>query len=131
MQTLQSRILMEPAMRTITLAVSLLFAAPGISGAHAHAFLDHASPRVGGMVPTAPHELTLWFTQNLEGDFSTIHVTGPNGAQVEHGKPQITAKTMRVPIKPAGPGTYHVHWQALSVDTLKTRGSFTFHVGRR
>jgi methionine-rich copper-binding protein CopC len=116
-------------MRTLTLTVSLLLAALGISGAHAHAFLDHANPRVGSTVPTAPHELTLWFTQNLEAAFSTVHVTGPNGAPVEQGKPQITANTIRVAITPAGPGTYHVHWHALSVDTHTTQGSFTFHVG--
>jgi copper resistance protein C len=28
------------------------------------------------------------------------------------------------------PGTYKVHWQALSVDTHKTQGSFSFHVGQ-
>jgi copper resistance protein C len=37
--------------------------------------------------------------------------------------------TMRVGLKAAGPGTYHMHWHALSVDTHTTQGSFTFHVG--
>jgi len=99
------------------------------SQAFAHAFLDHASPPVGGTVATAPHELTLSFTQNLEAAFSTVQVTGPNGTQLGQGKAQISGNTMRVSIKAAGPGTYHVHWHALSVDTHTTQGNYTFHVG--
>jgi methionine-rich copper-binding protein CopC len=63
-------------MRTFTIILSLLFVALGISGAQAHAFLDHASPRVGSTVPSAPRELTLSFTQNLEPAFTTVQVTG-------------------------------------------------------
>ena len=121
-------------MRTlIAIATSLLMtsaiaflAAPA---AQAHAFLDHASPVVDSTVPTAPHELSLSFTQNLEPAFSTVEVTGPNGARVDQGKPQISGNTMRVELKAAGPGSYHVRWHALSVDTHTTQGSFTFHVG--
>ena len=116
-------------MRTITIVVSLVFVALRVSSAQAHAFLDHASPRVGSTVPTAPHELTLSFTQNLEPSFSTVQVTGPNGARVDAGRPAVSGNTMHVGIKAAGPGSYHVHWRALSVDTHTTQGSFTFHVG--
>lgn len=115
-------------MRKLVVIVSLLIASLMSSGAFAHAFLDHASPRVGSTVGSAPHELTLWFTQKLEPAFSSVEVTGPNGASVG-GKAQVSGTTMRVDIKAAGPGAYHVHWQALSVDTHKTQGSFTFTVG--
>ncbi len=111
--------------------LSGIFLAVAVSSASAHAFLDHASPPVGSTVPTAPHELTLSFTQNLEPAFSTVQVTGPNGAQIAQGKPQISGSTMRVVIKASGSGTYHVHWRALSVDTHTMQGSYTFHVGSR
>jgi methionine-rich copper-binding protein CopC len=120
---------MERQMRTLTIVVSLFFVALGISGAQAHAFLDHASPLVGSTVRTAPHQLTLSFTQNLEPAFSSVEVTGPNGARVDAGRAQIGGNTMRVGLRASGPGTYHVHWRALSVDTHRTQGSFTFHVG--
>jgi methionine-rich copper-binding protein CopC len=110
-------------------AIALLAALFATNGAQAHAFLDHASPLVGSTVATAPHELTLTFTQNLEAAFSTVTVTGPNGARVDAGKPQISGNTMRVGLKAAGPGAYHVRWHALSVDTHTTQGSFTFRVG--
>jgi methionine-rich copper-binding protein CopC len=116
-------------MRTRILMVSLLLAALGKVAVHAHAFLDHASPLVGSTVASAPREVSLSFTQNLEAAFSSVEVTGPNGARVDAGKAQISGNTMRVALKAVGPGTYHVRWHALSVDTHKTEGSFTFRVG--
>ena len=113
-------------MRKIIAIALLATLAPG--AAFAHAFLDHASPKVGSTVATVPHELTLWFTQKLEAAFSRAEVTGPNGASVG-AKAQVSGNTMRIGIKAAGPGTYHVHWQALSVDTHRTQGSFSFTVG--
>jgi methionine-rich copper-binding protein CopC len=110
---------------------SLLFAALGSIAAHAHAFLDHASPLVGSTVGSAPREVSLTFTQNLETAFSSVQVTDSNGARVDQGKPQISGNTMRVGLKSLSPGTYRVRWHALSVDTHKTEGSFTFSVGGR
>ena len=110
---------------------SLLFAAFGSIAAHAHAFLDHASPLVGGTVASAPHEVSLTFTQNLEAAFSSVQVTDAKGARVDQGKPQISGNTMRVSLKSLSSGTYRVRRQALSVDTHKTEGNFTFTVGGR
>ena len=116
-------------MRNI-IAVALLALWPvGTTVAQAHAFLDHAEPRVGSTVQSAPHELSLSFTEELEPAFSTVEVRDANGARVDQGKAQISGNTMRVGLKSLPPGTYRVRWQALSVDTHKTEGSFTFHVG--
>ncbi len=117
-------------MRTLISFVSILVVALGIPAARAHAFLDHATPAVGSTVAAAPDELSLSFTQNLEPAFSTVEVTGPGGSRVDRGKPQISGNTMRVGLQAAGPGIYHVHWHALSVDTHTTQGSFTFQVGQ-
>jgi copper resistance protein C len=101
------------------------------AAAHAHAFLDHASPLVGGTVAAAPREVALWFTQSLEPAFSRVEVTDANGARVDQGNAQVSGSTMRVGLKPLGAGTYRVRWHVLSVDTHTTQGSFTFHVGGR
>jgi copper resistance protein C len=116
-------------MQTRIVIVTSVLISLASTAAQAHAFLDHANPLVGSTVATAPHELSLSFTQNLEPSFSSVEVTGPNGARVDAGNAQISGNTMRVGLKAAGPGTYHVHWHALSVDTHTTQGSFTFHVG--
>ena len=98
--------------------------------ASAHAFLDRAEPRVGNKVASAPHEVTLWFTQKLEAAFSTVTVTNAAGERVDTGKARISGTQMSVSLRPGGSGTYHVTWQVLSVDTHRTNGSFTFQVGQ-
>jgi copper resistance protein C len=117
-------------MRILTLATATLLAVMASTAAQAHAFLDHAQPRVGSTVPTAPREIVLTYTQNLEPAFSSIEVSDANGARVDLGKPSISASSMRVGLKQLLPGTYRVRWQVLSVDTHTTEGSFTFRVGQ-
>jgi methionine-rich copper-binding protein CopC len=117
-------------MRKLTFTAAALFTVIAVTAAEAHAFLDHAEPRVGSTVPTAPQELSLSYTQNLEPAFSSVEVTDANGKRVDHGKPKISASVMRVSLKSLSPGTYRVRWQVLSVDTHTTEGNFTFHVGQ-
>jgi methionine-rich copper-binding protein CopC len=115
-------------MRTGIVVLSLLLAALGTTAAHAHAFLDHASPLVGSTVAAAPPEVALTFTQNLEAAFSSVQVTDARGVRVDQGKTEISGNTMRVGLKASGPGRYQVHWHVLSVDTHKTEGNFSFTV---
>ncbi len=114
----------------LILALALLaFAAPRAS---AHAFLDHASPAVGSSVPTAPAMLSLWFTQSLEPAFSKIIVKNAAGQEVDLGNAKLAPDNpaeLQIGLKPLPPGTYTVHWRVLSVDTHRTKGSFTFTVG--
>jgi methionine-rich copper-binding protein CopC len=98
--------------------------------ASAHALLDHAEPRVGNTVATAPREVTLWFTQRLEPAFSTITVTNAAGQRVDAGKTRVSGNQMSVSLRSGGAGTYRVNWRVLSVDTHRTDGSFTFRVGQ-
>ncbi len=116
-------------MRTLLIVLSLLLGPLAATAARAHAFLDHASPLVGSTVQSAPHEVTLSFTQNVEAAFSGVTVTDASGGRIDQGKPRISGSTMSVALKSIGPGTYRVHWHVLSVDTHKTDGNFTFHVG--
>jgi methionine-rich copper-binding protein CopC len=117
-------------MRTVTFATSALLAIMSGTAAEAHAFLDHAEPRVGSTVPTAPRELSLSFTQKLEPAFSSVEVSDGNGARVDLGKPLVSASVMRIRLKQLSAGTYRVRWHVLSVDTHTTEGSFTFQVGQ-
>ena len=63
------------------------------AAAYAHAFLDHASPRVGSTVATAPRELLLWFTEKLEPAFSTVEVRNAQGAVVKAARRRSPAAT--------------------------------------
>lgn len=107
----------------------LLLASLTTGQACAHAFLDHAEPRVGNKVGSPPREVTLWFTQKLEPAFSSVTVTGPSGQHIEAGKTRVSGNQMSVSLKGGGAGTYHVNWRVLSVDTHTTGGNFTFEVG--
>jgi len=109
--------------------VALLCAMPTF--AQAHAFLDHANPRVGSTVNPAPKEMVLWFTQQLEPAFSSIEVRSQQGGSVTAGKATIGGDRtqLRVPLKALPPGTYKVIWRVLSVDTHRTEGNFNFRVG--
>ena len=98
--------------------------------ASAHAFLDHAEPRVGNTVATAPREVTLWFTQKLEPAFSSIAVTNSAGQRVDTGKTRVSGNQISVSLRSGGAGTYRVKWRVLSVDAHTTDGSFTFRVGQ-
>jgi methionine-rich copper-binding protein CopC len=115
-------------MRRSSLILALLLSLAA-SKAHAHAFLDHAEPRVGNKVASPPREVTLYFTQKLEAAFSSVTVTGPSGQRVDAGKARVNGNQISIALKGGGVGTYHVNWHVLSVDTHTTDGNFTFQVG--
>src|ERR1700722_13388175 len=117
-------------MRVLSFLISALLTVMLGAPAEAHAFLDHAVPRVGSTVPTAPRQLSLSFTQNLEPAFSSVEVSDAKGARVDLGKPWISSSVMRIEVKQLSPGTYRVRWHVLSVDTHTTEGSFIFNVGQ-
>lgn len=102
-----------------------------ITAAGAHAFLDHAEPAVGSRVRGSPARLKLWFTQNLEPEFSTVQVQDRDGRRVDKGDVRVDgadATLLQVSLPPLAPGKYRVVWRALSVDTHVTDGDFTFDV---
>ena len=120
---------MQTLTRIFLTLISLLAVTAAGSTAQAHAFLDHASPLVGSTVQSAPHEVVLTFTQNLEPAFSTVEVTDGSGGRVDQGKASVSGNTMRIGLKSISVGSYKVNWHALSVDTHSTQGSFSFTVG--
>ncbi len=112
--------------KTISLAALLLGLA---TAAQAHAQLDHAVPAVGSTVASSPGQVTLYFTESLEPKFSGGEVRNASGARVDHGA-SVSGSVMRLSVGGLAPGSYSVTWHALSVDTHKTQGSFSFSVGK-
>ena len=110
----------------------LLLASLGFGPAtSAHAFLDHASPRVGSTVRASPPELKLWFTQELEPAFSTVRVEDGAGQRIDKNDASVDADDptlLQVPLPKLAAGRYRVTWRVLSVDTHVTEGDFTFDV---
>jgi methionine-rich copper-binding protein CopC len=98
----------------------------------AHALLDHATPGVGTTVQGSPGELTLHFTEHLVAAFSGASLATEGGEAIPTGKAAIESSdpaTLHVPIgRKLKPGTYIVHWHAVSVDTHRTSGTYKFTV---
>ena len=113
------------------LAAVAALALAGAATANAHAFLDHASPRVGSAVKTAPTKLQLWFTQGLVTTFCHVTVTGPpgfGGAGPADPAPSNAPSLVVALRSPTPPGVYTVRWRVVSVDTHVTEGDFNFTV---
>jgi copper resistance protein C len=108
----------------------LLLGAPLLRppAARAHAFLEHADPRVGSTV-SAPKAVTLQFTEPVEVAFSHVEVLGPGGGPVQTGAAEHPEPDkLSVALPALAPGEYTVHWSVVSVDTHPTEGRFTFSV---
>ncbi len=109
------------------LVLGALAAAP--RPAHAHAFLDHAEPRVGSTIHGSPPALTLTFTEPVEAKFSRITVTAADDHAVDAGPLENPApQILRVAVPALLPGNYTVRWAVTSVDTHQTEGKYEFTV---
>lgn len=117
--------------RSILALLLLAFAALLPGAAQAHAFLDHAVPAVGSTVTTAPTELLLFFTQELEPAFSGVTLSTGDGQPVATGAASVDLQNkaeMVLKLPPLAPGHYQVSWHAVSVDTHRTEGTFSFDI---
>ena len=114
---------------SVRIAFASAVALASSGAALAHAALHHASPEAGSTVSESPHEVTLMFTDNLEAAFSSADVMDSSGVRVDAGKSQVNGNMIRIALKTLSPGSYRVHWRAVSVDTHRSEGSFMFRVG--
>ena len=51
--------------------------------AQAHAFLDHADPKVGSTLTASPSVVKGWYTEELEPAFSKIEVFDSTGKEID------------------------------------------------
>jgi copper resistance protein C len=101
------------------------------SQAWAHAFLDHAEPKVGSTVTNSPTEVKIWFTQQVEPAFSSVQVQDAQGKEVDKKDVHVDIKDkmlLEVSLPQLSAGTYTVIWHVVSVDTHRTQGRFEFTI---
>ncbi len=117
-------------MKQILLFAAAIFTLAIHGEAEAHAFLLKSAPAVGAAV-TAPSTVRLEFSEGLELAFSGIDVTNGTGALVAAKNVRFNGadhKVLLADLPPLLPGTYRVKWHAVSVDTHRTEGDFSFTV---
>jgi len=116
-------------LKIITTLCSLALAAAAPCWAWAHAFPDHAEPRVGAVITISPTRVRIWFDGVLEPLFSTLQVRNMSGQQVDPGDGHVDEQDqtlLEVSLPHLPPGTYHVFWSVVARDGHRTQGDYTF-----
>ena len=109
----------------------LLAGLAGANVAFAHAHLKSETPAQDSTV-SAPAELRLVFSEGVEAALTKVEVSS-NDKKVtlkSTATDPSDKKTLIVtPAAPLPPGQYKVVWHAVSVDTHKSEGNYSFTVG--
>lgn len=98
----------------------------------AHAELISSSPANQSILPSSPGEIVLRFSEGVEPVGDSIRLVDAAGDPVPLGPldQSLGDDTLRTPLPATiDDGTYVVGWQAISADSHKIRGAFTFSVG--
>ncbi|CRM96254.1 Copper resistance protein C precursor [Pseudomonas sp. 22 E 5] len=120
--------LIKKSLTAIALFASLL----GASAAFAHAHLKSSEPAADSS-GTAPKELRLTFSEGVEATFTKVSLSKDGTEVAIKGveTPDADKKVLVVtPAAPLAAGNYKVVWNAVSVDTHKSNGEYSFKVGQ-
>jgi methionine-rich copper-binding protein CopC len=102
--------------------------------AEAHAQLARSAPPAASTLRSAPAEVKLWFTENLEPSFSRAHLLDGRRQRVDGVEGRVdgdNAALLRMPMPPTLPaGRYTVVYRVVSVDSHVTAGELTFRIVR-
>ena len=116
--------LKNPTLAVLAAAASLTLA----TQAHAHAKLVGSTP-AADTTATAPKQITLQFNEKVQPNFSGVELT-MGGAPVK-----LTTTVARdrmtlvgAPARPFAAGVYRVKWHAVTADTHRMQGAYSFTV---
>jgi copper transport protein len=113
------------------IALLLLLITP--VAAHAHASPVRSTPTAGEVLASAPAEVVIEFTEEVEPRSAHLQLLDAEGLIVPTGLPVIdaaTPKIVRLTLPALADGAYGVHWRVQSqVDGHVTSGSINFAIG--
>ncbi len=119
--------------RALLLATMVIAVVAGSSGTvSAHATLISTTPTNGSVVDVSPTEVLLTFSEAIDPVDPAVRVVDGDGNDVatSGAHQKQGADTLAINLdEPLDEGTYVVAWQAVSADSHKIRGAFTFSVG--
>lgn len=100
------------------------------TAAAAHPKLEASDPAANGHVSVAAKEIRLDFSEAVSPAFSGAVLKNAKGQAVSTGKASVDPKDKTVLVVPLkaklAPGDYTVEWHAVSSDTHRITGKFTF-----
>jgi methionine-rich copper-binding protein CopC len=104
------------------------------AAADAHPRLMNANPAPGAVLKASPNTIRMTFSEGLVQRFTGLALTTSKGAAIATGPTSVSGADnteLSVPLR-AGlkPGTYNLAWHAVSVDTHRVKGSYTFRIVR-
>jgi copper transport protein len=98
--------------------------------ASAHAALIRTSPVQGTVVPQAPGEVVVTFSEHVVPVPGKITVKGPDGKPADRGQPTVTGDSLHIPVRTDVPrGTYLVSYRVISADSHPVGAGFSYSVG--
>jgi len=104
------------------------------SAAYAHPELQSAEPAAGAATTTSPKQIRITFNESVIPQFSGLEVKDQTGKVISTGKSvtdPANKKLLIVPLKEQlPPGNYKVEWHAVSDDTHRVKGNYSFSVAR-
>jgi copper transport protein len=107
--------------------IGVLFSA---GPASAHAALVSSDPNNGNIVPDAPSQVTLTFSESVQLISGKIQVLAPDNTRADAGDPTVDGATVTIPLRSGGArGTYLVTYRVISADSHPVAGTITYSVG--
>src|SRR3981081_1463846 len=102
--------------------------------ANAHPKLNSANPAADVAIKVSPSEIRLNFSEGVIAKFSGVEIKNETGKKIPTGAALTDPKDQKqlgVPLAaPLAAGRYTVTWHAVSEDTHRVKGEYSFGVDR-
>ncbi|AZC24143.1 MULTISPECIES: copper homeostasis periplasmic binding protein CopC [Pseudomonas] len=119
------------SLKTLCTTSALLTCLLATGSALAHAHLKTTTPAADSSA-SAPSELRLEFSEGVEAAFTKVELSKDGAPVALKGLATEGADKKTLVVTPASAplpaGSYKVQWHAVSVDTHKSEGSYSFKV---
>lgn len=119
-----TRALLRLLAATVTICVALLL---GAAPAFAHTRLQSSDPADGSSLSTAPESVSLQFNEDIQAEFATLSVVGPDGTQYQKGAVSAAGGGVSTAVSPLGAaGAYQIGYRVVSDDGHPITGKVSF-----
>jgi copper resistance protein C len=113
-------------------AVAVIAASLFVGAAYAHPQFQSADPAPGAATTTSPKQIRITFNENVIPQMSGVEVKDQTGKTIATGKAATDPANKKLLVVPVTeqlpPGDYNVEWHAVSDDTHRVKGHFSFSV---